>query len=169
MQYKYWQGMLDRCYNEKRKNTPTYIDCTVCDEWLIFSNFCDWYEDNFYLVEGHKMDLDKDLLVKKNKIYSPQTCCFLPHKINGLFNMGQSKRGEYPIGVHKRNVGNTYRSNVNVDGMQIKHDFNTIEKAHENYKKIKEAHIKDVAERFKKYIPLRVYEAMLNWKVEIND
>ena len=62
--------MLRRCYDEKyHQKEPTYIGCTVCDEWRYFLNFEKWYEDNWYDIEGETMCLDKDILVKGNNLY----------------------------------------------------------------------------------------------------
>ena len=83
--YKVWYSMLQRCYKECYINKPTYKDCTVCDEWLCFENFEKWYNENYYEVDDEIMNLDKDILVKGNKIYSPETCCFVPKRINILF------------------------------------------------------------------------------------
>ena len=84
--YNTWRGMLERCYGEKyQKKFPTYIDCSVCDEWKSYENFERWYNLNYYEVENEKMQLDKDILFKGNKIYSPNTCVFVPQRINKLF------------------------------------------------------------------------------------
>ena len=69
--YRRWVHMLERCYSERyQEKKPTYIGCTVCEEWLRFSNFKSWMETQDW--EGKH--LDKDLLVEGNKIYSPDTC-----------------------------------------------------------------------------------------------
>ena len=75
--------MLERCYSAKyQSKKPTYKDIVVAEEWLNYQTFAKWYENNFYEIEGEKMELDKDLLSKDGKIYSPSTCVFLPHSIN---------------------------------------------------------------------------------------
>jgi len=72
--YKIWNSMLQRCYSPKKlKTSPSYIGCSVCDEWLNFTNFLKWYKANY--LEG--MELDKDSLIEGNKIYSPNTCKFI--------------------------------------------------------------------------------------------
>ena len=84
--YVHWYQMLRRCFSVKYQDKkPTYIGCQVCDEWLNFQNFAQWYEENYYEVNEEEMHLDKDILVKGNKIYSPNTCIFAPKKINDLF------------------------------------------------------------------------------------
>lgn len=73
-----WRDMLQRCYDSNFvENNHTYTGCSVCDEWLYLSNFKKWFEENY--VEGYQ--LDKDILVKGNKVYSPETCCFVPREI----------------------------------------------------------------------------------------
>lgn len=81
--YKIWRGILQRCYI-KRLTLPTYQDVTVCAEWKCFQNFAKWFENNFkpHMIKWH---LDKDILLKGNKVYSPETCCFVPHEVNNLF------------------------------------------------------------------------------------
>lgn len=84
--YHTWRHMLERCYSKKyQEKHPTYKGCVVAEEWHNFQNFAKWYEDNYYEVEGQIIDLDKDILVKGNKTYSPQTCVFAPQSINKLF------------------------------------------------------------------------------------
>jgi hypothetical protein len=98
--YTTWRGMLERCYSEEyQKRQPTYKDCKVNEEWYNFQNFAKWYESNYYEVEGEIMCLDKDILVKHNKIYSSETCIFVPQTINILFTKRQNARGESVIGT----------------------------------------------------------------------
>ena len=98
--YKTWNHMLQRCYSEKyHEKESTYINCEVCNEWHNFQNFGKWFDDNYYEIEGEEMNLDKDILVKHNKIYSPETCVFVPHKINKLFVKGDKVRGKSVIGT----------------------------------------------------------------------
>lgn len=93
--------MLCRCYSVKHTTrSPTYQDCYVCEEWLIFSNFRSWMEQQDW--EGKA--LDKDLLVYQNKIYSPETCVFLPPKLNSFLVRADASRGLYPVGVSHRSL-----------------------------------------------------------------
>lgn len=99
--YSYWSGMLERCYSEfAARRCPTYAGCSVSEEWLTFSNFYLWWKDNY--VEG--WHLDKDLLSPGNRVYSSETCVYVPRILNNFANDHAAKRGEYPIGVswHKR-------------------------------------------------------------------
>jgi hypothetical protein len=80
--YRAWNHMLERCYDHKyQEKHPTYKDCSVAKEWHNFQNFAEWYEDN-YPTDGKKYQLDKDHLVKGNKIYSADACCFLTPQQN---------------------------------------------------------------------------------------
>ena len=95
--YSIWARMLNRCYSEKsHQRHPTYIGCSVCKEWLVFSNFKAWMEMQPW--EGKQ--LDKDLLVKGNKVYSPDTCVFVDARINTFTIDSAKTRGKYLIGVN---------------------------------------------------------------------
>lgn len=95
--YKVWAHMIVRCYDQQFKDrNPTYKDCTVCEEWLTFSNFKSWMEKQDW--EGKQ--LDKDLLVRGNKHYSPKTSCFISPAVNKFILEGEASRGEFPIGVY---------------------------------------------------------------------
>ena len=100
-QYNTWRAMITRCYGDNINVNQTYIDCFVCDEWLNYQNFAAWYDSNYYEIYGETMNLDKDILHKGNKIYSPETCVFVPHRINSLFITCDKNRGILPIGVSK--------------------------------------------------------------------
>jgi hypothetical protein len=94
--YARWCHMLKRCYSEKyHEKQPTYIGCSVCEEWLTFSNFKCWMESQSW----ENKQLDKDLLVVGNKEYGPDTCVFVTSIVNTFLNDSGNARGEFPLGV----------------------------------------------------------------------
>lgn len=168
--YKVWYAMLQRCYSECYKSKPTYIDCNVCDQWLIYENFEKWYNDNFYKINKEQMMLDKDILCKGNKIYDEEHCVFVPQCINKLFTKRQLHRGQYPIGVTYDLNSNMYIAKCNTDGKSIYlGSYNTPYEAFIKYKTCKEKYIKILAERYKDKIPIKLYDAMCAYEVEITD
>jgi hypothetical protein len=171
-QYRKWYGMLERCYDPKcHEKQPTYKGCSVAEEWHNFQHFAAWYDENYYELNGQRMELDKDILVKGNKIYSPETCVFVPQKINALFTKNDVNRGELPIGVNKS--GNNYRARCmdgNGDDKRVSlGNFKTPVEAFMAYKLHKEKYLKEIAEKFKDVIPTKLYDALLNYEVSIND
>lgn len=171
--YKTWSHMLERCYNEKYQiKNPTYINCVVCEEWHNFQNFAEWFYKNYYEINNDVMYLDKDILTKHNKIYSPQTCVFVNNRINTLFCNRKRDRGEYPIGVHlNTNNINKFSSNCSDknNNKVFLGSYKTPEEAFQVYKEFKEKVIKEVAEEYKPYIPDILYQAMYRYEVEITD
>lgn len=169
-EYCLWSNMLKRCYHYNiGKRDYVYEGCSVCDDWHNFQNFAKWHEENFYGIENERMELDKDILVKGNKIYSPETCVFVPRIINTLFTKSNRTRGSYPIGVSFN--GNKYISNCNIPRQSQKYlgRFITMEEAFQAYKECKENTIKEVAEEYKEKIPEKLYQALLNYEVEMGD
>ena len=174
--YKCWTRMLNRCYDEKWfKKSPTYKNCNVCKEWHNYSNFEKWYEENYYEISNERMCLDKDILIKGNKIYSPNTCCFVPSRINMLFEKCDKARSIYPIGVTRRERENKYKNSYRAkcrlsNGKRItSKSFETPLECFYEYKRIKEKTIKEVADLYKDKIPNKLYNAMYKWIVEVND
>lgn len=166
--YNIWREMLKRCYNPKSiEKRPTYKECEVCPEWHNFQVFADWVDRNYYEVDDEPMDLDKDILRKGNKIYSPDTCIFVPNRINTLFIKRDKCRGDLPIGVSCTNK--KYRAYFHTDKLNHLGNYSTPEEAFQVYKQYKEDYIKKVAEEYKSKIPTKLYNAMLNYKVEIDD
>ena len=174
--YKTWKSMLTRCYDSKfHKKEPIYIGCETSDEFLNFQNFGIWDEDNYYKVGNEKMCLDKDILVKHNKIYSPDTCIYVPERINLLFVKNNNRRGDNPIGVSDTKNGkyqvfcNLFNSEVGKSKYEYLGRYNTQEEAFEVYKYYKEKNIKEVADYYKKQIPEILYGTLYNYEVEIDD
>lgn len=95
--YLAWKNMLMRCYSAHSvKSMPTYAECEPIEEWLKFSNFKAWVQDQ----EWQGMELDKDILVRGNKIYGPEFCVLIPHDLNTFLTDRGALRGEFPIGVY---------------------------------------------------------------------
>lgn len=171
-EYKAWSSMMQRCYDLKRhKDRPTYKGCKVVEEWHNFQVFAKWYNDNYYEVEGQKMCLDKDIIIKGNKIYSPETCIFVPKSINSLIVKNDSVRGNYPIGISLHKATKKYQAKCkNSFGKDIYIGiFGTLEEAFVEYKKYKESIIKEVANNYIDRIPEQLYNALMKYKVEIDD
>ena len=170
--YISWRNMLRRCYDPYFLNKElTYIDCYVCDEWLCFQNFAEWYYKNYYKCNNELMCLDKDILYKGNKIYSPNTCIFVPQRINNLFTKSNKTRGKKLIGVcyHNRdNVLEAWCCNKECK-QQYLGRFNNEKDAFNCYKQFKEGVIKQIANEYKNLIPRKLYEAIYNYKVEVGD
>lgn len=173
-EYQAWHDMMQRCFSNSYR---TYEDVTCCDEWLLYENFYEWLhsQENFnkWLL-GDKWAVDKDILIKGNKVYSPKTCCLVPHNVNSLFVKRDMNRGNLPIGVSLPSGRNKYLAHTSKnDGCKSMYlgFYDTIESAFNAYKKYKEQHIKNVAK--KEFddgnITLKCYTAMMNYKVEITD
>ena len=173
--YSTWNSMLQRCYDKKyHRKEPTYKDCEVSEEWYNFQNYAKWYYDNYYEVEGETMELDKDILFKHNKIYSPETCIFVPKTINSLFVKRQNSRGESVIGTTPKNGRYQVQCNIiNPKTSKSKKEYlgicDTQEKAFEIYKYYKERNIKEIADYYKSLIPQNLYNALYNYEVEFDD
>lgn len=142
--YEKWVGMLRRCYCEKFKDkNTTYKDCLVCDDWLKFSNFRSWVITQDWFGK----ELDKDILLQGNKIYSPSTCVFISKRLNSLLLDSGRTRGKLMIGACFEPSNNKYKSSCGFNGAS-KHigRFKTEIEAHEAYKEFKYNVIAEAAE-----------------------
>lgn len=168
--YKCWQGMMNRCYSPAYQEiAKTYHPCTVSSSWLYFPTFRKWYEDNNVLG----WELDKDMLVQGNTMYSEDCCTFLPKELNNLAkNLKSASKASRGL-----TTGVRYREDMPKHPYEVRLTrFNKCETvgyypslsaASASYKKEKEAYIKVVAEIYydKGLIADSLYIALLNWKV----
>ncbi|UGO46092.1 HNH endonuclease [Bacillus phage vB_BanS_Chewbecca] len=168
--YKIWSSIMNRVYDiEYHHNNPTYSGCSVAEEWHNFQIFAKWYDDNYYEIDGQRMQLDKDILIKGNKIYSPETCVFVPQCINLLLTKRENERGMYPIGVHA--FQNRYKAQCSNGFGKQKHlgMYDTPKEAFIAYKQYKESVIREIANSYIDRIPERLYNVLMEYKVEIDD
>ncbi|UGO50751.1 HNH endonuclease [Bacillus phage vB_BanS_Sophrita] len=168
IKYKTWHTMIRRCYDKKlQERQPRYIGCTVCEEWLSFQNFGDWYDENFYTIDDFTMSLDKDILVKGNKVYSPETCIFVPKFINNLFTNNKNIERDLPLGVIINKKTGKYKAQCsNGDGVtEYLGYFETQKDAFLAYKTYKENLIRQIAEKHKEEIPRRLYNVMESYEI----
>ena len=178
-EYLAWNSMLTRCYTKTIVNNENYYSryekVEVCDDWLLFEKFYEWIheQENFSKwLSGDKWEIDKDILFKGNKIYSPDTCVLVPHNINSLFIKSNKARGKYPIGVTYKTRDGVFEAQCNVNGKETYIGrFHDEYSAFLAYKKYKESLIKQIAqEEFDKCnITKECYEAMMRYEVEITD
>lgn len=137
--YAAWTNMLKRCYSTKyHAENPTYIGCTVCDEWLSLAKFKEWYDANH--IDG--WHLDKDLLNTGGKVYCPANCRYIPQDLNKLLTDHGAKRGLYPQGVYFHKPSGKFLAQINIDGKNNYLGlFCTHEQAEQAYKVAKSAEI----------------------------
>ena len=170
-EYVLWKGMLQRCYSDTfKKKYPTYEGCKCSENFKSYEYFYEWCHKQIG-SDNEGWHLDKDLLIKGNKIYSENTCIFLPQEINSLLTKSTASRGKHLIGVSWHDKGKAFVAQVskNKGKQEWLGCFNTEIEAFNAYKQAKESFIKEQAEKWKSQIGERVYKALMNYEVSIDD
>ena len=174
-EYQLWVDVLRRCFSEKSQTRyPTYKSCNVSDNFLNYTFFYDWCQEQvgFGKVDekGRGWCLDKDLLFIGNKTYSETACVFVPHEVNSFFIDCGASRGDYPLGVYFHKTSGKFVARCCVNG-KLKHLglFSTPQEAFNVYKPFKEALCKQLALKWQHEIDERLFNAMMNWSVKDND
>lgn len=161
--YDLWADMLNRCYNPKGNLLAYYGKCTICDEWLNFQNFGDWYKANEYECDG-KLQIDKDILYPNCNIYSPKTCLLVPQRINMLF-LNKTNNRNLPNGIYSTKSGK-FRAKYNSKELGT---YSSLTEAYNIYAKNREDTIKRIADEYKEVIPENVYKALYSYEVKIEN
>lgn len=175
-EYTAWASMLRRCKESTWIRQPTYVGTTCSENFKNYSFFYEWCQKQVGFGErdsaGNKWQLDKDLLVKGNKIYSEDTCVFVPPVLNLLLSRCSSSKGDFPLGVSWSKAAQKYVAQCG-EGKKDKSTYigvyNTVEEAFLSYKTIKEFRVKQVAEEYKSQLDTRTYDALLKYEANIND
>ena len=170
-EYVLWVHMLQRCYSDSsKKKRPTYEGCEVSDNFKSYEYFYEWCQNQIgFGIQS--FELDKDLLVKGNKVYSEDSCVFIPQEVNTLLTKRTALRGGHLIGVcwHKRGKAFVARVNKGEGKRENLGYFKTEIEAFNSYKTAKESFIKEQAEKWKGKIDIRAYNALMNYEVGIDD
>lgn len=163
-EYNAWKVMLERCYRLERSNrNKSYASVIVCEEWHNFQNFAKWFEENY--IEGFQ--LDKDILSTGVKIYSPETCCFVPQEINIFFIKESVNVGNYPVGVHLNKRSGSFISRITKFGKRFSlGSYKTVLEAKEAYDRAKEQYAKELAEKWKDNLNENIYNILINFKCD---
>ena len=170
-EYKLWTSMLVRCYSDNfKKRQPTYEGCEVSDKFKSYEYFYEWCHKQVGFG-NQDWQLDKDLLFKGSKVYSEDSCVFIPKEINSLLTKSEALRGKHLIGVYWHNASKAFVAQVrkNKGKREFLGLFKTELEAFNAYKQAKEAFIKEQANEWKSQIDPRAYEALMNYQVEITD
>ena len=160
--YRAWFDMLTRAYCPiYHARQPTYIGVTVCEEWHSFMAFRAWMETQDW--EGKQ--LDKDIIVPGNKVYSPDTCVFVSSALNNLLTDRAAARGEWPIGVSWHKHSKKFCTHIK-DGGKRRHlgYFTCPHEAHMAWRKAK---VRIVREAAREQDDPRVYAGLLRHAARI--
>ena len=170
-EYGLWTDMLTRCYSDTyKKKQPTYEGCKCSENFKSYEYFYDWCQKQIGFGNEY-WQLDKDLLVKGNKVYSENVCIFIPKEINTLLVKREASRGKHLIGVSWKKANKAFVAMVNKNKGKQEYlgYFATELEAFNAYKVAKESFIKEQAEKYKSQIDHRAYNALMNYVVSIDD
>jgi len=163
-EYDVWRQVLVRCYDPKyQKKRPSYVGCLVSENFKNFSFFYEWAQKQIGFGQ-EDYHLDKDLLIKGNKLYSEDTCLFLPSRLNTLLLASKAVRGSLPIGVCAHN-GKFLAQCLRKPASHHVGVFDTPELAFLAYKEAKEAYIKSETQKWQARIDPRAYAALMAYEV----
>lgn len=174
-EYTMWKRMLERCSIDYPAKYPTYTGVTCSDNFKSYSYFYEWCNKQvgFNSKDSKDMDwqLDKDILIKGNKVYGEDACVFVPRRINTLLTNRNASRGDWPIGVRRQSRDSRFNARCNNGTGKSRHlgYFDTPQEAFQAYKTFKEALIKEVANEYKEQLDPRVYDVLMRYEVNADD
>lgn len=163
-----WENMQSRVRRggAHQRNFPAYVGVTC--EFADFQDFAEWCQTQVGYSGG--FELDKDLLLKGNTVYSKSTVVFLPTAINKCLPNCKAVRGKYPVGVTlcKRDGRFLMKCRL-ANGQRVQEYHSSVDDAFTSYKRTKEDVLKHLAESWKAKIDVRAYQALVDYNVEITD
>lgn len=164
--YDTWRYMFRRSHcPEYHAEQPGYTGCAVDDRWYDFQDFGDWFYDSPYSNPLYR--LNKDLLIPGNKIYAPETCCFVPKELNSLLTSHTSTQGDLPRGVSFHKQSSKFVATVGVGGKKKPVGYyDTPQEAYDAYKAAKEIYVKRMAFDWQDRIADNVFDALMQWTLD---
>ena len=167
--YGVWSKMLSRCYNPKSEFFDVYggAGVTVCEEWRNYQTFRKFFYDDKYRKDGWQ--IDKDIMVRNNLVYSPETCAFVPPEVNRAVIV-ISKNSCYPQGVDFHKKSGKFRARISIYGKSVEVYRGSCHiGAFNNYKVAKEAYLKDLAIKWSGQVDPRITKSLQEWKVFLDE
>lgn len=176
--------------NETKDYYPHYAEATMYEPWDHDPELCmEFLESIYYDCNGEQMVVDKDLLVKGNKEYAPDKICWLPWTLNTMLSnckkaykrhesvLGRKLNEDLPLGVRYDKGLKKYYAEITMDKairdnkdishpLQRKRYRDTPEEAFADYKRHKEAYIIMMADKYIDWLPVNVYDALIDYEVE---
>lgn len=168
-EYIVWRDMIHRCYNPRlRDKYPTYTGCVVHDNWHNFQKFAEWFVSHEFSIKGYQ--LDKDLLVRGNKIYSAESCCMLPPELNQLIRVDNQKKisaiRSPLVGVTFHRDSGKWQAALSKNGKNIYLGlFERDIDAHFCYVREKESFVHEQADIWRGKIEDKAYQALKEWRL----
>ncbi len=163
--YKIWYAMFERCYKASvQRKHPSYVGCSVSEDWHNYQNFAEFYENHAHRYEG--WELDKDILICDNRVYSKETCCFVPKEINNMFQMGRKSESGF-TGVYFESSSQKYIATA-PDETASKRNlgrFDTVQEASRVRTAYKDAYIRRLAEKWRGLLQPEVYNKLVDWGI----
>lgn len=164
--YSKWRSMIQRCYSDSRP--ITYKNFSVCDAWLCFQTFSDWFFETYpFNDQGVLFELDKDVKKNPDKVYSPETCTWLTPKLNSILTERTNDRGTEPLGVFKTKNG-SFQAQLSLGNGMGSYSLGVYSdkySAFHSYKVRKESYIKEQAELVKDILPEDAYNALMEYEI----
>jgi hypothetical protein len=150
-----WNHIFYRCYNTEA--CKTYNECFVDEKWYNFQTFAKWYEEN-YIEDFH---IDKDILVKGNKCYGPDTCCFVPQEINNLFYSNNNSHELFGV---RQIDEKRYRPRMRFNGDEkYLGTYTNLTDAIDVYVNSKIDYVTAIANKWKHKLSEKVYNTLINY------
>lgn len=155
-----WRSMIARCFSKKWNRVRVPEQPRVIENWFNFQNFAEWYYNQSGSSLGN-WELDKDIIVKGNRTYSPETCCLVPREINTAYPMSYSQGSR----VYYNSKDRYYRVNWRDEsGKRSVKGFKTQEEA-VDFKVLKtKERLQNLADKYVDNLDPVVYNLLMNWK-----
>lgn len=154
--------MLQRCYTDmKGKYAAYYGIVKVCEEWLNFQNFAEWYESHYYNIPNERLHIDKDIKSSGCKLYSPDTCILIPQSINEVVRDNYRKKKDFDLPLTIRRCNNGYRVKFRKENLGV---YKTIDECVNKYNNRKVEYIKELVDGYGDLLPYEVKNIILEWR-----
>ena len=174
--YKQYRAIIERCRadGKTQKTYASYVGVTLSEDFDTFEKWLEWAKQQIGFGNtsnnGKVWPLDKDILLKGNKLYSPDYCVFIPNEINNFVTNRKADRGEYPIGVHYSTKEKKYIASCSMNSKKYYiGGYHSIEESFMAYKQFKEQAAKQLATQYNNLVDIRVINALNSFTVDIND